>query len=45
MTTASSLCAVFDIVMKDVKNYSGLVRQEQFSFADIIENRFGKYYA
>jgi saccharopine dehydrogenase-like NADP-dependent oxidoreductase len=45
MTTASSLCAVFDIVMHDVKSYRGLIRQEQFSFEEITENRFGKYYA
>ncbi len=45
MTTASALCAVFDIVMRDLKNYSGLVRQEQFTLADLTANRFGNYYA
>lgn len=45
VTTASSICAVVDTVLKKPQDYQGLVLQEQFSFSDIIDNRFGQYYA
>jgi saccharopine dehydrogenase-like NADP-dependent oxidoreductase len=45
MTTASSLCAVFDLIMHEPKKYRGLVRQEEFSFEALTQNRFGNYYA
>ncbi len=45
LTTASSLCAVLDIVIKQPKKYQGLVKQEQFSLAEITRNQFGQYYA
>lgn len=45
LTTASSLCAVLDSVLKQPEKYAGLVKQEQFSLAEITENRFGQYYA
>lgn len=45
LTTASSLCAVFDIVMNDAKKYRGMIRQEQFSLDALTKNRFGEYYA
>lgn len=44
MTTASSLCAVVDLVLANPTQYQGLVRQEQFSLADLTNNRFGQYY-
>jgi len=44
LTTASSLCAVLDIVMNQPNRYQGLVRQEQFSLEELTANRFGKYY-
>lgn len=44
LTTASSLCAIFDIVMSDIKKYHGMIRQEQFPLDALLNNRFGKYY-
>jgi saccharopine dehydrogenase-like NADP-dependent oxidoreductase len=44
LTTASSLCAVLDIVMNNLGKYKGLVRQEQFTLEEFTSNRFGKYY-
>ena len=43
LTTAANLCSVLDIIMKKPDAYRGLVQQEQFSFEDIINNRFGDY--
>ncbi|MDR3492333.1 MAG: saccharopine dehydrogenase C-terminal domain-containing protein [Gammaproteobacteria bacterium] len=45
LTTASSLCAVLDLVLSQPKKYSGLIRQEEFSLEELTSNRFGKYYA
>ncbi len=45
LTTASSLCAVLDMVVTQPKKYRGLVKQEQFSLEDLTTNRFGQYYA
>lgn len=45
LTTATSLCAVFDMVMKEPEKYHGFVKQEQFSLEDLLSNRFGEYYA
>jgi len=45
LTTASAICAVVDKVMMEPKKYKGFVRQEQFSLDDLIQNRFGQYYA
>jgi len=45
LTTASELCAVLDLVISQKGKYRGLVKQEQFSLNDILNNRFGQYYA
>lgn len=45
LTTASGLCAVVDLVLQNPGKYAGFIRQEQFSFDDLINNRFGQYYA
>ncbi|MHB1948781.1 MAG: saccharopine dehydrogenase family protein [Gammaproteobacteria bacterium] len=45
LTTATSLCSVFDMVMQNPGKYQGFVKQEQFSLDDLLSNRFGKYYA
>lgn len=45
LTTATSLCAVLDMVMKNPSKYRGFVKQEQFSLDDLLLNRFGQYYA
>lgn len=44
-TTASSLCAIVDLVLASPEQYRGLVLQEQFSYDSFINNRFGSYYA
>lgn len=45
LTTASGICSAVDLVLNDTEKYHGFVRQEQFSFDDLINNRFGEYYA
>lgn len=45
LTTASSLCAILDLVISQPKKYKGLVRQEEFSLDELTSNRFGQYYA
>jgi saccharopine dehydrogenase-like NADP-dependent oxidoreductase len=45
MTTASSLCAVVDMIMAQPKKYRGYICQEQFSLAELTANRFGQYYS
>lgn len=45
LTTASGICAVMDLVLHNPEKYHGFVRQEQFSLDDLINNRFGDYYA
>ncbi len=45
LTTASSLCAVIDLVMSQPNKFKGFVKQEQFSLEDLTKNRFGEYYA
>lgn len=45
LTTASGICTAVDLVLNQPEKYHGFVRQEQFSFADLTNNRFGEYYA
>lgn len=45
VSTATSVCALVDMILTKKYAYQGFVTQEQFSFHDFIENRFGKYYA
>jgi saccharopine dehydrogenase-like NADP-dependent oxidoreductase len=45
LTTACSLCSIFDIIMQEPKKYRGLIRQEEFSLETFTQNRFGEYYA
>lgn len=44
VTTASGLCSVVDLVMTDPKRFQGFVSQETFPLAEVLQNRFGKYY-
>lgn len=44
VTTASSICAITDLVLQNPHAYHGLVRQEQFSFKAVINNQFGLHY-
>jgi len=45
ITTAAGVCSVMDIVMSNPSSYAGFIAQEEFSLTDILENRFGEYYA
>lgn len=45
LTTASGICTVLDLIFAQPEKYHGFIRQEQFSFNDLIQNRFGQYYA
>jgi saccharopine dehydrogenase-like NADP-dependent oxidoreductase len=45
VTTAAGITAVVDLVLEHQGRYSGFVAQEQFQLADILANRFGRYYA
>ncbi len=45
VTTAGSACAVIDLVREGKLPQKGIVKQEDISFDDFINNRFGKVYA
>lgn len=45
VTTATSICAVVDMLLTNPEQYKGLVLQEQFKLEDFLANRFGQYYA
>jgi len=45
VTTAAGLCSVMDIVLTNPNKYQGFVTQESISMDEVINNRFGKYYA
>ncbi|WP_133140155.1 saccharopine dehydrogenase family protein [Legionella genomosp. 1] len=45
VSTAAGVCAVVDLVLGQANEYHGLVLQEKFRLADVLANRFGKYYA
>ena len=45
LTTASGLCAVLDLVLRQPTQYQGHIEKEQFPLAAITANRFGKYLA
>ncbi len=45
ITTAAGICSVLDLVLSDPGKYQGFVAQEEFRLRDIIENRFGQFYA
>ena len=43
LTTASSLCAVLDIVVNQSDKFQGLIKQEQISLNALTQNKFGNY--
>lgn len=43
MTTATSACTVVDLVMQNPQKYPGFIHQAQFSLAEFLDNRFGKF--
>jgi saccharopine dehydrogenase-like NADP-dependent oxidoreductase len=45
VTTAAGVTAVVDLVLGDPGRYRGFVRQEDFRLVDVLDNRFGRYYA
>lgn len=45
VSTASGICAVVDLVMGQENEYKGMILQEKFNLKDVLENRFGHYYA
>ncbi|CDZ78368.1 Lysine 6-dehydrogenase [Legionella massiliensis] len=45
VSTAAGVCAVVDLVLGQANEYHGLVLQENFRLADVLVNRFGRYYA
>jgi saccharopine dehydrogenase-like NADP-dependent oxidoreductase len=44
VSTASSLCAVVDLVMTNPSKYKGFILQEEFSLSAFLKNRFGFIY-
>ena len=45
VTTAAGLCAVLDIVLSKPEQHGGFVAQEEFHLGEILDNRFGRFYA
>ena len=45
VTTAAGITAVVDLVLERKNPYRGFVAQEQFRLPEILDNRFGRYYA
>ncbi len=45
VTTAAGVCAVVDLVLGDPEEQRGFVTQESFRLKDVLENRFGRFYA
>ena len=45
ITTAAGICCVLDLVLANPGKYSGFVAQEEFVLADVINNRFGRFFA
>jgi saccharopine dehydrogenase-like NADP-dependent oxidoreductase len=44
LTTASSLCAVVDLILNSPDPPKGFVAQESIKYKDFLENRFGQIY-
>lgn len=45
VTTAAGVCAVLDQVLMNPDDHRGFVAQEDFRLEEILDNRFGRYYA
>ncbi len=45
ITTASGICSVMDRILQSPDGNKGFLAQEEFSLKNILENRFGEYYA
>jgi saccharopine dehydrogenase-like NADP-dependent oxidoreductase len=45
VTTAAGISAVVDLVLGHPGRFRGFVRQEDFRLVDVLDNRFGRYFA
>lgn len=45
ITTAGAICAVLDLLAEGKLPQAGFIRQEDIALADILGNRFGRFYA
>lgn len=45
ITTAAGICSVLDRILQNPEGHRGFIAQEEFSLKNILENRFGQYYA
>jgi saccharopine dehydrogenase-like NADP-dependent oxidoreductase len=45
ITTAAGICSVLDLILQSAEPRKGFIAQEEFSLKNILENRFGQYYA
>lgn len=45
ITTAAGICSVMDRILQSSEPPKGFLAQEAFSLTNILENRFGEYYA
>ncbi len=45
ITTTAGICSVMDIVLQGDNTRRGFIAQEEFGLQEILQNRFGKYYA
>jgi saccharopine dehydrogenase-like NADP-dependent oxidoreductase len=45
ITTAAGICSVLDRILQNPEPQKGFIAQEEFSLKNILENRFGQYYA
>jgi saccharopine dehydrogenase-like NADP-dependent oxidoreductase len=45
ITTAGAVCAVLDLLADGKLPQSGFIRQEDIPLADVLANRFGRFYA
>jgi saccharopine dehydrogenase-like NADP-dependent oxidoreductase len=45
ITTAAAVCSVMDRILQGSEKLKGFIAQEEFSLQNILNNRFGEYYA
>jgi saccharopine dehydrogenase-like NADP-dependent oxidoreductase len=45
LSTASSVCAVLDLVLQNPSRYQGFILQENFLLPEFLNNRFGTIFS
>jgi saccharopine dehydrogenase-like NADP-dependent oxidoreductase len=45
VTTAAGICSVLDMILSNPEQHGGFVAQEEFRLTDVLDNRFGRFYA